>query len=179
MMNRRSLMVAAFAVALTPAMAAFAHGPTPQELARSVSIAAPPEKVWEVLSDPASIAQWHPDIAAASIEGAGRGAKRKLEFKSGGALVDGIDDVNAETKTIRWRLSKEDIEVFPASFYTNTLAVAPKDGGSEVTWTASFFRADTTNEPEERFSDEAAVAAMEKFADDGLAGLKAKVEGGN
>jgi len=176
-MNHRKLMAAAAAALV--AWPAWAHGPTPQELARSVAIAAPPEKVWEVLKDPAALADWHPDIASATLDGEGRGARRTVEFKAGGRIVDGIDDIDDAQMTIRWRLSKEDIEVFAASFYTNTLSVAPGEAGSEVTWVASFFRADTTNEPEERFSDEAAVAAMEKFADDGLAGLKARVESGS
>lgn len=177
MMTRRTVM--ALAIAALAAGPGLAHGPTPQELTRTLAIAAPPEKVWEVLKSPAGIADWHPDIASATLEGQGRGAKRTVEFKAGGHLVDGIDDVNDDKMTIRWRLSKEDIAVFPTSFYTNTLSVAPKETGSEVTWVSSFFRADTTNEPPEEYSDEAAVAAMEKFADDGLAGLKAKVETGS
>lgn len=176
-MKRRKLMAAA--VAALVAWPALAHGPTPQELTRTMAIAAPPDKVWAALRDPAGIADWHPDIAAATIEGDGPRPRRHVTFKAGGALVDGIDDVSDDKMTIRWRLSKEDIAVFPASFYTNTLSVAPKDAGSEVTWVASFFRADTTNEPPEEYNDEAAVAAMEKFADDGLNGLKQKVESGS
>src|SRR5690606_11232588 len=159
MMNRRTLLASALtALVATPLLA---HGPTPQQLSRSVKVAAPPEKVWALLADPASIAAWHPAIAEASMEGDGAGAKRSIAFKSGGILVDGIDDIGAETMTIRWRLSREDIEVFPVSFYTNSITVTPDGDGASVAWQASFFRADTTNEPEERFSAEAAVAAME------------------
>lgn len=175
-MKRRKLMAAA--VAALVAWPALAHGPTPQELTRTLAIAAPPDKVWAALKDPAAIADWHPDIASASMAGEGAHPKRTVTFKAGGTLVDGIDDVSDDKMTIRWRLSKEDIAVFPTSFYTNTVSVAAKDAGSEVTWVASFFRADTTNEPPEQYSDEAAVAAMEKFADDGLKGLKDKVESG-
>lgn len=173
-MNRRTLLTSALvALIATPLLA---HGPTPQQLSRSVTVAAPPEKVWAVLGDPAAIATWQPDIAAATMEGEGAGAKRSIEFKTGGTLVDGIDDISAEKMMIRWRLSKEDIEVFPVSFYTNSITVTPNGDGSDVGWQASFFRADTTNEPEERFSDQAAVAAMEKYVDDGLAGIKAAAE---
>lgn len=173
-MIRRAFLATAFAT--LAATAALAHGPTPQQLTKVVQIAAPPDKVWAVLSDPARMPDWQPEIAKVTMQGEGRGAKRTVEFKTGGSIVDGIDKIDADKMNIRWRLSKEDIAVFPASFYTNDITVAPKDGGSEVTWHASLYRADTTNEPAEEYNDEAAVAAMEKFADDGLAGIKALAE---
>ncbi len=177
MMNRRTLLASAMAALVANPL--LAHGPTPQQLSRSIKVAAPPDNVWAVLADPASITTWQSAIATASMEGEGAGAKRIIEFKTGGTLVDGIDDISAEKMTIRWRLSKEDIEVFPISFYTNSITVAPDGDGASVAWQASFFRADTTNEPEERFSDEAAVAAMEKYVDDALAGIKAAAESGS
>lgn len=176
-MNRRTLLAASMAILVaTPLMA---HGPTPQQLSRSVKVAASADKVWAVLADPAQITTWQPSIATASMQGEGPGAKRSIEFKSGGSLIDGIDDISAEKMMIRWRLSKEDIQVFPVSFYTNSITVTPDGDGSDVAWQASFFRADTTNEPEERFNDQAAVAAMEKYVDDALAGIKAAAEGGS
>lgn len=173
-MIRRAFLATAFgALAATTALA---HGPTPQQLTKVIEIAAPPDKVWAVLADPAHMPDWQPAVAKVTLQGEGRGAKRTVEFKKGGSIVDGIDKIDPDKMNIRWRLSKEDITVFPASFYTNDITVAPKDGGSEVTWHASLYRADTTNEPAEEYNDEAAVAAMEKFADDGLAGIKALAE---
>lgn len=169
--------LAAALVSALLAAPALAHGPTPQQLSRSVTIEAPPEAVWAVLRDPASLGDWHPEAAAVSMEGEGRGARRSVAFKQGGGpIVDGIDDVNDERRQIRWRLSEENHEAFPISFYTNTLIVSPEGEGAKVDWRASFFRADTTNEPEERFSDAAAVAAMESYVDKGLEGLKAALQ---
>lgn len=167
-----------FGLLAAPAFApsALAHGPTPQQLSRSVEIKAAPEAVWETLRDPASFGVWHPDAVSVSMEGEGRGAKRTVDF-AGGAVTDGIDDVNDERKLIRWRLSTENHAALPVSFYTHTLTVSPAGEGSKVDWRASFFRADTTNEPVESLSDAAAVAAMEAYADHGLAGLKAALEG--
>ena len=177
MMNRRTLFATAIAALVaTPLMA---HGPTPQQLSRSVSVAAPADKVWAVLADPAAIAAWQPAIAKADMEGEGAGAKRLMTFKSGGTLTDGIDDISAEKMMIRWRLSREDINVFPVSFYTNSITVTPEGDGASVTWQASFFRADTTNEPPEAFSDQAAVTAMETYVDEGLSGIKAAAESGS
>ena len=157
---------------------AFGHGPTPQQLERSVTASAAPEAVWEVLSDPASIGVWHPLVSAVSVEGEGRGAKRHVTLEGGEIIIDGLDDVNAERKQIRWRLSEENHAAIPISYYTNTIEVTPEGEGSKIDWRASFFRADTTNEPEEHLSDAAAVAAMESYVDKGLEGLKTLVEGG-
>lgn len=171
----KTLAAAGLATAL--AIPAWAHGPTPQQAEQKITVAADPDAVWQILRDPASIAEWHPAVASVTMEGEGKGAKRSVEFASGGIVIDGIDRIDDEKMEIRWRLSEADIEVFPASYYTNNIIVAPAADGSEVTWTASFFRADTTNEPEERFSDEAAVAAMEALIGGGLSGLKSAAEG--
>lgn len=175
MIARRALMIG-MALGLT-AMPLQAHGPTPQTAEQKIEIAAAPDAVWAVLGNPATYADWHPDIAAITMEGEGPGAKRLVEFKSGGTLTDGIDRIENEKLEIRWRLSAEDIEVFPVSYYTNSVKIEPAGEGSTVTWNASFFRADTTNEPQEQFSDEAAVAAMDGLISHGLEGLKAKAEG--
>ncbi len=171
----RTRLAAALVFGLLSAPA-LAHGPTPQQLSRELSVAAPAEVVWEVLRDPTAIAQWHPDVQEAVVEGEIPGAKRKATFSSGETLTDGIDVANDETKLIRWRLSAENHEALPVSFYTNTVSVSPEGEGAKILWRASFFRADTTNEPEERLSDAAAIAAMEAYVDHGLAGLKAAVE---
>lgn len=175
MITRRLLMVSA----LLLASPAWAHGPTPQTAEQKIETSAAPDAVWAILGDPASISDWHPDIASATMEGEGAGAKRVIELKSGGSLTDGIDRIDQKTKEIRWRLSKEDIQTFPASYYTNSIKVEPAGDGSAITWNASFFRADTTNEPSEEFSDEAAVMAMEGFIRNGLEGLKGAAEAGS
>ena len=166
-------------LALLPAFAgtaALAHGPTPQQAEHRIEIAAAPAQVWAILGNPASYADWHPDIAALAAEGEGAGSKRRIEFASGGGVTEGIDRIDAEKMEIRWRLSQEDIESFPTSYYTNSIRVEPDGEAAAVVWSASFFRADTTNEPQERFSDEAAVAAMDALITHGLEGLKAAAE---
>lgn len=174
MISKRALILGA--VLSLAALPLAAHGPTPQTAEQTIEIAAPADTVWEVLGNPATLADWHPDVAGATMEGEGPGSKRIVEFKSGGTVTDGIDRIEADAKEIRWRLSQEDIEVVPVSYYTNSVKIEPAGDGSSVTWNASFFRADTTNEPQEKFSDEAAVAAMEAYIQNGLGGLKESVE---
>lgn len=176
MISKRTLILGA--VLSLSAMPLAAHGPTPQTAEQTIEISAPADAVWEVLGNPATLADWHSEVAQVTMEGEGPGSKRVVEFSSGGTVTDGIDRIEAETKEIRWRLSQEDIEVFPVSYYTNSVKVEPAGDGSSVTWNASFFRADTTNEPQEKFSDEAAVTAMEGFIQNGLNGLKELSEKG-
>lgn len=172
------LVLAAFA-AVFMAGAASAHGPTPQQAEGEIEIAAPPAEIWEILSDPSTYADWHPGIASVTVEGEGKAVKRTVEFADGGSVEDGIDRIDDENMEIRWRLSQENIEAFPVSYYTNSVKIEPSGEGAIVTWDASFFRADTTNEPEDRFSDEAAVSAMEQLIDDGLNGLRSTIEAGS
>lgn len=166
----------ALAISAALALPAFAHGPTPQTATKNIQVDAAPDVVWALVKDPSKLAEWHPDVKSVTMEGEGQGARRTIELETG-ALVDGIDKIDDEKMDIRWRLGTEAIEVFPVSFYTNNITVTPDGDGSDIKWHASFFRADTLNEPEERFSDEAAVTAMDAYITHGLDGLKAAVEG--
>jgi mxaD protein len=158
------------------ALPTWAHGPTPQQTEHRIEIATTPEAVWSILRNPVEIADWHPDISSATMMGDGQGGKRTIALASGRSLVDGIDRIDDAAMQIRWRLSQENPEAFPVSYYTNDVSVRPTPEGAAVVWKASFYRADTTNEPEDRFSDEAANNAMEHFTIRGLEGLKQQAE---
>lgn len=158
---------------------AFAHGPTPQRAEQKIEIKAAPDEVWHLLSDPAAYAEWHPDIASVTMEGAGAGASRTIEFASGGTVVEGIDKIDNDARNIRWRLSEENIDVFPASYYTHDIKVETAEDGSAVTWSASFFRADTTNEPPDHHNDEAAISAVDELILHGLEGLRDRLDTGS
>jgi len=172
--------VAALALALVLALlpgAATAHGPTPKKVEKSVVIAADPAAVWAVVGDFAAIAAWHPDVAASTGSGGNvAGGTRTVTLKAGGDLVDGLDEVDAAGMSYAYRLGTPNIEAFPVSFYTASLKVEPDPGGAKVTWMGRFYRADTGNFPPDELNDDAAIAAMDAFFADGLAGLKAKLE---
>ena len=160
------------------ASGAFAHGPTPQKVEEKIEIAAPPAAVWAIAKDFGAIGDWHPLVEkSAGTGGNGANATREVTLKSGGVLVDGLDDYNDGEMSYTYRLSKENVEALPVSFYSATLSVKPgKDDGSEVEWIGRFYRADTGNFPPEDKNDAAAIAAMKTFIEEGLKGLKAKAE---
>lgn len=167
--------ICALGFALATAATAFAHGPTPQRAEEKITIAAPPAKVWDTIKDFGDVS-WNPAIAKATADGGNEsGATRTITLEKGD-LVEGLDEYSAEEMTYGYRLSKENVEVFPVSFYSAKITVAPSGDGSEVTWIGRFYRGDTGNFPPENLNDEAAVKAMTEFLQKGLQGLKAKVE---
>lgn len=176
MLRRLHGLLLAAGLAAAPAAA---HGPTPQQLSKDVVVDARAETLWALVSDPATIAEWHPDIASAAMEGEGPGARRLITFTDGGSVTDGIDAIDDQAMQIRWRLSAEDITAFPTSFYTNTVTLTAEGEATRVNWRASFFRADTTNEPAAEYGDEAAILAMEALVDHGLGGMQKAVAPGD
>ncbi len=158
---------------------ALAHGPTPQKVSQSVTIRAKPDAVWKVAGDFGGIAAWHPDVAKAEGTGGNaEGATRKVTLKSGGTLVEGLDEWKGPEHTYTYRMSDPDLTALPVSSYSATLTVTPDGDGSKVEWMGRFYRGDTGNEPPENLSDAAGHEAMDRYFGDGLKGLKAKVEGG-
>jgi len=157
-----------------------AHGPTPQKAAERIVVASPPAAVWSLVGEFSAMANWHPGVASSVGSGDNTpGSERTLTLRSGGVLVEGLDEYSAETMSYSYRLSKENVEALPVSFYSATLSVKPADGdGSQVEWLGRFYRGDTGNFPPDHLNDEAAVAAMTQFFREGLEGLKARLEAG-
>jgi mxaD protein len=171
-------LLAAFLVAHLSAFA-LAHGPTPQKVEHRITVAASPAVVWAVVGDFANLAAWHPLVAKSTgNDVTGAGAERVVTLKSGGEIVDGLDEYDAAGRTYTYRLLRENPEAFPVSFYSAILTVsAAGEGRSEVVWQGRFYRGDTGNYPPDNLSDAAAIKAMTDFFHAGFEGLKAKIEG--
>ncbi len=173
----RRLLTIGVVLFLAFVQSAFAHGPTPHKIEDTITIKASPDSVWKVVKDFAAMSNWHAGVASCTGEGGnGNGATRTVTLKSGGELVDSLDEYDEDGKSYTYRLAKENIEAFPVSFYSSTLTVKAAGEGSEVEWIGRFYRGDTGNYPPATLDDEAAMAAMQKFFRDGLASLKTKVE---
>lgn len=174
MMSRRFLLAAAFLLGATLPLAA--HGPTPQKADETIDIAATPDKVWALISRFGGIGDWHPMVKKVEATGDdAAGAERTLTLE-GGTLTEGLDESDAAARRISWRLLEENVEAVPVSFYTATIEVTPAGEGSRVSWSARFYRGDTSNFPPDELNDEAAIAAMGAYVTKGLEGLKAKAE---
>jgi len=164
-------------LSLLAATAALAHGPTPQKVAQSITIAAKPDAVWKIAGEFGGIAAWHPAVAKSEASGGNAdGGRRKLTLKAGGTLDEGLDEWNAQKMSYSYRLGDADLKALPVSSYSATFTVKPDGDGSKVEWSGRFYRGDTGNEPPDDLSDEAGKTAMNAYFSEGLKGLKAKVE---
>lgn len=168
------LLLAGLLASLLPATA---HGPTPQRADETMVIEAPAGQVWKLVSAFGSIGEWHPQVKKVAASGGDAAGAERILTLAKGEITEGLDEVDPAARRISYRLLKENVEALPVSFYTATIEVKPAGGGSEVAWSARFYRADTTNEPPEELNDAAAIAAMTDFIKQGLDGLKAKAAG--
>ena len=177
-MNFFRVVACSVAFLLAGVLSAAAHGPTPQKVEESIGIAAPPEAVWAVVKEFNGLAKWNPLVESSEGRGGNAaGGERDVVLKSGGKLVDSLDEYVEEDMAYSYRLGTPDIEAFPVSFYSSKIAVVPDDsGGSEVVWDARFYRADTGNFPSEPQNDQAAIDAVTRYFQEGLKTLKAQVE---
>lgn len=175
--NLKVWLALAVAMQITSATSLRAHGPTPQKVDEGVTISAPPATVWALVKKFGDIASWHPGLSSSKGKVDNEaGENRTIALKRGGELVEGLDYTTEEEMKIGWRLSKENVDVFPVSSYSSSIAVTPADGGSEVRWVARLYRADTGNEPPPGKDDATAVEVTTEFVKQGLEGLKAKLE---
>ena len=82
----KKLLVVLFA--LTFSILAVAHGPTPQKVQKTVTIAASPDKVWAVVKDFDNGNKWLPFVTGIKLETKGEDKFRTLTLKSGGKILE-------------------------------------------------------------------------------------------
>ncbi|WP_150047681.1 SRPBCC family protein [Methylomonas rhizoryzae] len=169
----------AFLSLIAIGFSAHAHGPTPQKAKQSVTIAASADKVWQTVKQFDAIASWHPGVKSSEGDGNNQsGGKRTLVFANGGSIVEELDYYNEAEREYSYRLKTENPAAFPTSSHSVELKVAAGEAPntSVVTLKSRFYRGDTGNTPPDNLNDAAAVQAMTEFFEQGLNGLKSRVE---
>lgn len=172
------------AIALTAAAAgiawvgnvAMAHGPTRQKVTAKITINAPADKVWAIVSNFQDMS-WHP--AVAKTEGTGgnaAGARRTLTLQSGGKIDEELTKYSAEKRSLSYEIKAVDVKVLPVNNYSSTLSVSDEGGKAVVEWRGAFYRGFMNNDPPPELSDEAAVKAVEGIYNTGLTAIKKKAE---
>jgi carbon monoxide dehydrogenase subunit G len=168
--------LAILALATIP-FTAFAHGPTPQKVEKSVVIKAPPAKVWAMVKDFGNLQAWHPAIASDKLEqkkdeNGEMATFRTLTLKSGGEIIEKLRSSDDAAMKIKYEITGG---VAPVADYNAVMTVAagPGAGESTVTWVGRFYRTYKLNPPIPAGQDDAtATAFITGVFDSGLANLK-------
>jgi hypothetical protein len=173
-------LLAALAAAMLVAYNALAHGPSRQKVEKSVTVNAPAAKVWNLIRDFCSIKDWHPAIAACAGAGGNEpGATRvlSLDTPDGPKVHEELMAYDGARMTYKYKITEVDVAVLPVTTYSSQLGVKDNgDGTSAVTWRGGFYRGFPNNDPPPELSDEAAVKAISRVYDAGLARIKELAE---
>ena len=105
------------------------------EVNQSVEVAAPPEKVWDMIGDFCSIADWHPVVKQCAASEQDGVAMRKLTTVDGAVLVEKRVQYSDEGMSYTYVIVDSPL---PVSNYTSTLAVMGMGDGSMITWSGEF-----------------------------------------
>ncbi len=169
-----------FVLALLPAAAANAHGPSRQKVVDTIEINAPADKVWAVVSNYKEFT-WHPDIAKSEANDGmePEKTKRTLTFKKGGIVTDKLMAFDPERKYISFMTVDVDLKMLPVSGYSSYFTLTPEGDKTKLEWKGAFYRGYVNNNPPPELSDKAAVDAVTAFQRAGLEALKAKIESGS
>ncbi|MBT4759405.1 MAG: SRPBCC family protein [Nitrosomonadales bacterium] len=141
----KKIIFAIMAIMLSASV--FSHGPTPQKVQESVTIAASPEKTWDAL-------------------------KNYSEFKK----IMKVRSFKDKKMKIKYELIKKDIPFSDYNAQIRVKKGA-NDNECIVQWTARFYRTYKLNPPIPEGQDDAtAVAAVKEIVGPGLAEFKRFVE---
>ena len=172
--------LALLALAVLP-FTAFAHGPSPQKVEKTIVIKAAPAKVWAIVKDFGNMQTWHPGIASDKLEqkkddNGELATFRTLTLKSGGDIYEKLRSADDATMKMKYEIVSGVAPVADYNAYM-TVAAGPGAGESTVTWVGRFYRTYKLNPPiPAGQDDETAVNFINGVFDSGLAGLKKAAE---
>ena len=172
--------LALLALAVLP-FTAFAHGPSPQKVEKTIVIKAAPAKVWAIVKDFGNMQTWHPGITSDKLEqkkddNGEMATFRTLTLKSGGEIYEKLRSADDATMKMKYEIVSGVAPVADYNAYM-TVAAGPGAGESTVTWVGRFYRTYKLNPPiPAGQDDETAVSFINGVFDSGLAGLKKAAE---
>lgn len=172
------------AVSLLPLipLTAAAHGAAALRFEKTVTIKAPPAKVWALLKDFGNVQAWHSGVESTKVEqkkdeNGDDTTYRTVKLKNGGTMYEklrSIDDAGMRLK-YEYVLDKSTLQL--SNFYP-TVSVTAKGSETVVTVKGSYTRADSSNIPKPEQNDDAATKAINEYFDPGLESLKKAAESG-
>jgi uncharacterized protein YndB with AHSA1/START domain len=147
-------------------------------LQRSITIAAPPAKVWAIIQNFGDLTWFSAVKTSNADKGNTPGSVRHLDL-GGPVLIEQLEKYNASKMTYTYRITDDpgNVKVVPVSHYRSTITVKPaKGGGSTVVWVGHFSRGSADASPPAGMDDAAAIKAVTGIYEGALADLKKKAE---
>ena len=144
----------------------------------SVTIAAPPAKVWSIIQN-WNDWSWHPAIKQDSApDGNAVGTVRTLDL-GGPKLTETLTRYDAGKMSYSYKINEDpaNVKTLPVTHYTSTITVKPgPNNDSVVVWRGRFHRADPSATPAADMNDETATKAVTGVYRAGLDNLKKLAE---
>jgi mxaD protein len=168
----KTIIAAALAFSVMASGASRAAAPE-LHVKKSVTIAAPADKVWDAVKNFDGLATWHPALASDEIVSGTNntpGAVRLLTLKGGGTIKEKLLEFDATGRRFRYAIIEG---VLPVSHYTSTLVVTSlANDKTLVTWSGRFKRKNVGDAPPDNENDKAASDAISGVYQSGLDNLK-------
>lgn len=168
----KTIIAMVFAVSV---LASGASGAAALELhvKKSVTIAAPADKVWDAVKNFNELNTWHPAVATDEIVSGTNntpGAVRLLTLKGGGTIKEKLLEFDATGHRYRYSIVEG---VIPVTHYSSSLVVTSiANDKTLVTWSGRFKRKNLGDAPADNENDAAATDAITGVYQSGLDNLK-------
>ena len=174
------LKLSLLSILLIPALA-FAHGPARQKAVVEIEVDASPDKVWGIVNEFCSIADWNPMVTSCTAtQDSEIGSVRTIEFDNGEKVTEKLFKLDAEKKKILYAMEQLEkgriIKDLPIATLSTTITVTDNGGKSTVKLKGAFYRAFPGPTPPEDQTDAACIAAVSKLYKSGLDNIKALAE---
>jgi mxaD protein len=144
---------------------------------KTVTVAAPADKVWEASKNFNGLNTWHPALASDELlSGTNNtvGAVRLLTLKGGGTIKEKLLQFDEKGHRYRYAIIES---VLPVSHYSATFVVTSLGADKTlVTWSAKFKRKNLSDTPPDNENDKTATDTIEGVFKAGLDNLKKIVE---
>ncbi len=119
-------------------MASRSQGDAPGKATRVSStthFGVPAEKVWEVIGQFSSFADWHPAVEKSDLQQGGK--VRRVSLVGGGVLVERLERIDDESFMYRYSIVDSPV---PVANYVSELRVVKDDSGKgcRVDWSSEF-----------------------------------------
>ena len=172
----RIMTSAMLAGALLVSGASWAAAPV-LHVKKSVTIAAPADKVWAAAKNFDGLNTWHPALASDEIVSGTNntvGAERLLTLKGGGTIKEKLLQFDDAGHRFRYAIEES---VLPVSHYASSFVVTSLGASKTlVTWSGNFKRKNVGDDPADTENDKAATDAISGVYQSGLDNLKKIVE---